>query len=249
MNITTKLRLVSEKILSRAIPNEVAFEISDIGKNRDIDNYQTPISPFERYWADPSEINKMTGRRWKPWSNRRGLLGKVQDGEWDERPPPAPEGKDYPQYFSNYDKHLAYKSYIEDGINPKETEFYRRGVCEGQSPKYMLNTFKEYERLYENIRESGYLTQDELGNFPRDKTMRYANEVTVDVARTGEFLFVDGRHRLSVAKVLDLPRIPVVPLVRHRLWVEKLEKATIERDFNNLPKNHPDVRLCQQFLD
>jgi len=86
MNMTTKLRLVTERILSRAIPNDVAFEISDIGRNRDIDDYQIPISPFERYWVDPSEINKMTGRRWKPWSNRRELLGEVRDGEWDERP-------------------------------------------------------------------------------------------------------------------------------------------------------------------
>lgn len=247
MNITTKLRLVSEKILSRAIPNSVAFEISDIGKNRDIDGYQIPISLFERYWVDPSKINKMTGRSWKPWRNRIELLGRVQDGEWDEQPPQAPGY--YPQYFSNYDQHLSYKNYIETGVEPEQTEFYQRGLQKGNTPDYMSETFEKYEKLYAEIDEHGYLTQDELGNHPKNKQMHYADEITVDIARTGEFLFVDGRHRLSVAKLLDLPKEPVVPLVRHKLWVEKLERASSERDFNNLPNNPPDVNLCQQFID
>jgi len=42
--------------------------------------------------------------------------------------------------------------------------------------------------------------------------------VTVNIGRYGEFLFSDGRHRLAIAKILRLPKIPVVVAWRHREW-------------------------------
>lgn len=45
------------------------------------------------------------------------------------------------------------------------------------------------------------------------------NEILVDVTRTGEPVFVTGRHRLSIAKILNLDRIPVAVVVRHPNWI------------------------------
>jgi len=91
MGMTMKLNLVLERILSSAILNHVGFKMSGLGRHRDIDDYHIPVSVFKRYWVRPSEINKMTDRSWKPWTNRIELLGRVQDGEWDEHPSPISE--------------------------------------------------------------------------------------------------------------------------------------------------------------
>ena len=43
-------------------------------------------------------------------------------------------------------------------------------------------------------------------------------EIIVHIARDGSFLFDDGRHRLSIAKILRLTQVPVLVLLRHRDW-------------------------------
>jgi hypothetical protein len=45
------------------------------------------------------------------------------------------------------------------------------------------------------------------------------NEILVDITRTGEPRFVTGRHRLSIAKMLGLNRIPVAVVARHPDWI------------------------------
>lgn len=114
---------------------------------------------------------------------------------------------------------------------------------------------KRIDQLYEAIDRDEYRTkQDLLGIYPSrffcylDETVdRYGdvdhltrtghntvrgyrgiktNEVLVDISRHGEYLFVDGRHRLTIAKLLDIERIPVVMMVRHKKWVQS--SKTIE---------------------
>ena len=68
--------------------------------------------------------------------------------------------------------------------------------------------------------------------------MARAHEIQVDVARDGELLFADGRHRLSIAKLLDLDAVPVTFLVRHEGWMERRDRA-FER--GSTP-DHPDCR-------
>lgn len=51
------------------------------------------------------------------------------------------------------------------------------------------------------------------------------NEILVDVGRDGELLLVDGRHRLSIAKILGLDEIPVVKHVRHEQWVARSRRG------------------------
>jgi len=123
------------------------------------------------------------------------------------------------------------------------------------SPHDVFERCDRFDALYETIAEDGYKTKRELlgiepGRFvcrlrrglDRHGTAEHitrtghhpvrgfrsiiANEVMVDVSRNGEPLFVDGRHRLAIAKLLGLETIPVVVLVRHREWVNKVRKSS-----------------------
>ncbi|WP_265112370.1 hypothetical protein [Halosolutus halophilus] len=84
------------------------------------------------------------------------------------------------------------------------------------------------DRLWRSLRNDGYQSQRELWKrnpdrfreqfSQRNKFFPYllVNEITADIGRNGELLFVDSFHRLSMAKLLDLESVPVYVLVRHR---------------------------------
>lgn len=101
---------------------------------------------------------------------------------------------------------------------------------------------RKNDRLFERIQSEGYKSQSEIlddnehnpGLFPSE-----LDEITVDVGRNGELLLVDGRHRLSIAKILELEEIPVVFLVRHEGWMEYREELCNSGE--PIP-DHPDLR-------
>lgn len=66
------------------------------------------------------------------------------------------------------------------------------------------------------------------------------NEILVDIARNGELLFVTGRHRLSLAKILGLDRISVAIAVRHPKWLEHHERrhCSVVRRRNEVPPDY-----------
>ena len=85
--------------------------------------------------------------------------------------------------------------------------------------------FEHLNRLYERLAEDGFHTQRELcrrGRIePKNILDQLKDEITVDVGRDGQLLFVDGRHRLSIAKLLDVDAVPVVVYARHERWMEE----------------------------
>lgn len=50
----------------------------------------------------------------------------------------------------------------------------------------------------------------------------YLDEVKVDIARDGSYRFVDGRYRLSLAKIAGIDEIPAVVVVRHEQLMDTL---------------------------
>jgi len=63
------------------------------------------------------------------------------------------------------------------------------------------------------------------------------NEVLVDVGRDGELLSADGRHRFSIAKLLDIDKIPVAFAFRHTEWMQRREVAYLR----GTTASHPDL--------
>jgi hypothetical protein len=99
----------------------------------------------------------------------------------------------------------------------------------------------EIDLLYNTIVSEGYKTQFDLIDQAQIRHVGFldalANEILVDIGRNGEFLFVNGRHRLSIAKILDLETIPIVVLVRHEKWMNKRDSFYIGESTSE----HPDV--------
>jgi len=183
------------------------------------------------------------------------LFGRVKDGNWDQRTKLTvrkeyeEKNPDYRQAaevrqgcttFENTVLYQSFKSHFNEGVEWKNTELYQwydSGVYKPSKYKSGLDEFFEkYDRIYERIATDGYKTQRELRTqpFPWD---RY-EEIIVDIGRNGEFLFVNGRHRLSIAKILDLSKIPVVVSVRHKQWMKYCDEVWKKE----MEVPHPDLK-------
>ncbi|CAN5694050.1 hypothetical protein BH23GEM6_BH23GEM6_18000 [soil metagenome] len=192
----------------------------------DVDAYQHPPNPLELRFVDPEDVKLITGRDYKAWANRRRLLGSVKSGDWDIRQPrnvPI-EAQPYPREFEEYSLFKAFRERFVDGLDWQDTQRYRAQLemarAQGsESLERLLKKLSGYDLLYEGIKNHGYKTQFELGD--RRTLLRCLfNEIAVDIGRDGAILFVDGRHRLSIAKLLGIKKVPVCVLVRHQQWME-----------------------------
>ena len=187
--------------------------------------------PETIFWIDPARIvhhTNFTGRgadvapKDRVFDMQRDK-GKVYGGSWD-----------ISQYlFADLDVVRAIRDRIEiasTGVTRISTRDFARisivmDMRVGISARNQTSNTCEYlDRLIASIRCRGYLLNHTVVLDSEEKGLggdpTFGSEITVNIGRTGEYLFQDGRHRLAVAKVLGVDRVPVKVLVRHKQWME-----------------------------
>lgn len=208
--------------------------------------YKAPPQPYRLIDVDPQSIeyvNPVEGPKFRH-------AGVVADGTWDltER------------RFDETDVYDAYQQHFKEGVPWTETAFYDRVIAEidlgdepwgcGSAAEFQARC-ERLDRLYETIRRDGYYSQNELREASRTdpikspsrlKIERYKDEISVNIGRDGEILFADGRNRLSIVKLLDLDRVPVRVLRRHRDWQAIRDGYSLGRPVPDCLLNHPDLR-------
>lgn len=200
-----------------------------------------PVDPFRLFLVDPDQITRFTGRPFPPWDTRWQDFGSVTGGDWDLRrlPPirPSFHGVDPSLYlaerFSETRLHRGLTEHFVDGVPWQDLDFVNELVDRVRSTDRevwqnctTVAEIRRYchklDRLYRDMRDRGCLSIREL-NARDNRRMTFRrvmeNEILIDVSRTGEPVFVTGRHRLSLAKILGLDRVPVAVVVRHPEWV------------------------------
>ena len=240
--------LVGDKTHSSAIARlYVQFQLYH---RRKLYMYDHPPNPLVPIYTSPDQIETFTSRKWPPWKNKKNNLGTIVGGDWDKTEPKLREG-----YGTMYDLfrgdtftdstfYQALHEHFIDGVEWTETEFVREcfSLADDGIPNWkgydsreeILRHCKSIDELYNNIRNNGYKSQAELQN---TSPYRVLNEIGVDIGRNGKLLFVASRHRLAIAKILNLDRIPVCVYVRHKKWMDK-RKSLIE---SGSESGHPDL--------
>jgi hypothetical protein len=188
--------------------------------------------PDTVYWIDPARIVRHTnyagaGSGLAPKDrvfDARRARGKVIGGNWDRS-----EFR-----FEDLDVYDAIRRRIEHGVDWRSTELHRRLADELasrgstswniRSREDLERHFTRLDRLIASIRAHGFKRSHEIALAGEDKGLdgdaQYGAEIAVNVGRDGHYYFQDGRHRLAIAKLLGIPRVPVKVLVRHSQWVE-----------------------------
>lgn len=217
------------------------------------------------YWIDPKDIvyhtnyrpdkyRKIEDRVFDMWQH----YGKTVGGDWD-----ISSSK-----FEELEIFKTIKTRIQDNINWKDTEHYQsllHDIKQGYSRFGCINEielnsrFKAMDSLIKSIKQNGYKDhkkrREEKKNQGANSDRFFSDEVTVNISRDGKYLFQNGRHRLSVALVLDVEKIPVKVLVRHEDWVllrkkilkiasksgGALYQSALHTDLLDVPSNHKCV--------
>ena len=216
-------------------------------------HWQAPIDPLAILYIDPTHIDLKTTARLKSEFDHPDPVSEVVAGSWDTLVEPLAE----------YDLYASFVEHFRDGTPWKQTEFYERSVAElsngmtkwgCETPSDFEDRLASLDRLHETIIAEGYLTQRELAREdvadPIDRTIHQLwppelHEVVIDVGRDGELILHDGRHRFTIARILELDSIPVRVKARHEEWQQVrdavvTQTASVEtlRQFGN----HPDIR-------
>ena len=203
-----------------------------------LQDYDLP-DPNRVHWIDPELIRYHTD-----YARNDGLpiedrvfdslrdQGRVYAGDWDLSA----------HKFSDLLVYSAFCARMKDGIPWQKTPFYQQLLawieagevlwCCGTKQE-LDQRFRYLDQLIERIQQQGYhLSED---------------EVEVNLSRHGEYLFQNGRHRLSIARILGLPKIPVQIFVRHKLWQEfresltSIAKRSAGEGLLSQPLIHPDL--------
>ena len=176
---------------------------------------KVPADFQEYYFVNPTDISLVCNLNGlKPEILRKMLSRNPSSlelaGDWDKPQEVA---------FEELDIYEAFRDHFLKETPWEETKFYSRvvnSINDGQKKwncsteaKFLKRLRKKVTRLFNSIKSEGYKTQKEL------KTNNPEDEIRVAVDRHGRLLFVDGRHRLSIAKLLKLPKIPVKIVLRH----------------------------------
>lgn len=165
----------------------------------------TDADPYKLIYVDPNDIQYVTDA-----SKRRGW---VVDGTWDQTE----------RRFINRTVPQSIHQRYRDGIPWDETILSDWAQSQGSA----ASSYEDIESLYRRIESSGYKTQQQLlQDVPElawdglnDAMHPAVNEITVDIGRDGQLLWnMGGQHRLAIAQVLELERIPVQVMRRHARW-------------------------------
>lgn len=189
----------------------------------------TNADPFKLIYINPSEVSYYV-------SNVPTAWGKVVGGDWEH------------SSFSEITVHGArfHESNVMhfiEGVPWDQTPIYHarlRGLEQNQR-RFILEEdvkahFHQLDILYRDMKENGYKTQNELlREVPKSTMMTNndelhptLNEVGLNIDQDGKLLWSRcGRHRLSIAKILNLDQIPVQVRTRHTSW-EKIRRELDE---------------------
>ena len=257
--VTALFRRTSTYLSAKFVPRLVHERLGRHGYDlaEDFAEYGHPPDPFTTLHVSPDDIERFSGRAYPPYHGPDARLGVVRCGAWDRTEPETIDSAYEPRYelyregATRFDESVFYRSLERrflDDVPWEDTRWYRRSLefVEAGRPTSKGITSREglqqrcesIDGLYRRIRRMGYRSQYNLGNYPAA-----AHEVSVDIGRDGALLFVNGRNRLALARILEIDRIPVGVYVRHRRWMERRESVATGDPLPGtpVPTDHPDL--------
>ena len=195
-----------------------------------------PLTIFE---VSTKDINKKTIYE-KSFFKENKFQPRLDNSNWSER---TEKIEDY--YF-----YKSFREHFKKGKNWEETEWFNeaRGTYGASSDKEMREIGDKIDKLYASIQKEGFSKQKQSNSALSTKNqidnhLNEFNEIIVAIDKNGEIILDDGRHRLLIAKLLDIDKISVRILVRHKEWQEVRNQAVNNPEkLTKKQKQHPDIR-------
>lgn len=173
------------------------------------------------------------------------LTPRTVDGDWDELKLP----------FDQLDIYKSFACITQEKSDWTDTALFQRLRSEIKSGKGrwgcrseddLLKKLRYFEGVFDDMREFGYIASHDY------------DQISVGVGRHGDLLLSNGRLRLTFAKLLNIPHIPVTIAARHPEWVKfkreilnfalhqsnrKLYAPALHPDLESIPAYHSNKRF------
>lgn len=178
--------------------------------------YDAPADPWEPVWVDPCEVESYVKVN-KEWG-----LGRILNWNfnYDARP-----------FFDKW-RAKGLKEHFSKNKKWKNTIYWAQYETkfEDGTPVGNYSSFEQFidirtdhlDELYEDIKNNGYRPNFEAGHDVPDEDIHrdiwHELEPLVVIGKDGSIFFVDGWHRFTIAKLLNLNSVPVNVLARHSEW-------------------------------
>ncbi len=209
-------------------------------------------------WINPQKIEYCLEGAFNIWRN----YSRILEGDWDQSK----------TKFEDLDVFQAFAQRFKGGKKWEETDFYHRvlnQITKGirkwgcRNKEEWDKRLRDIESLYYQIKRDGYKSKKELFS-PKGWLEKLEgpsitlDDISVAVGREGQFLFIEGRHRLAIAKLLNLSKIPIKIIARHKKWMDfrkelicfaldygegKLYQPLTHPDLQDLPRHHGELRF------
>jgi len=127
--------------------------------------------------------------------------------------------------IQNYGYYKCLQNHFIHDVEWCQTNFYkflkeRNPESERfSSPGKIEKRFNEIDDLYNKIKSEGYQSQKKImGDNLSNTQNEPIDEVLISITRDGTLVFEEGFHRFTIARILQIPTIPVRIIVRHKYW-------------------------------
>lgn len=211
--------------------------------------------PYKIIYINPQEVNWIKVPSFYMSYSKCGTY--VRGGNWDQQYSndtlAISRNKERKLvHFDNYTFYQSIHRWINKDVDWNNTRSYKI-LADNKSKEIAKKKGNKLKKIRDSILENGYLTQRELEQNNEDWVHTplglppEQNEIIVDIGRDGEMIFDDGRHRFCIAKALDLEKVPVRVLVRHRDWqlfrkkIHRLKNTDEFRSDTQQYVDHPDI--------
>lgn len=198
----------------------------------------------EIYWINPQKILYYLKSDINKIDNKSHIIKRFGD-----RPKKS---------FEDLTFFQAFKQRFKEGKKWEEIEYYHKVLNRLSHGKKIWGCttkgewkqkLKQTESLFHIIKNDGYDFK-ELYNQKKDGKVEKSavfEEITVVLDRFGHFLLLNGIFSFALAKILDVPVIPVIIFARHKKWIDfRKNLLHFSRNYRGgklyHPVTHPDLQ-------
>lgn len=195
--------------------------------------WKKPAKPEKIIWIKPNDIERSIEFSDIVQQRRYYLNGVILNGEWGR--------DDYTVYKIHSPLFNAFKEKFSEKNSFADTEYFNRLNLTVNELKRKVKTYdRKYSAIYECIKKEGFHIPNSV--FDEMDTFK------VSIASNGDFLFMTGKHRLAIAKLMgDAFKIPVKVSHRHYDWQKYRDELFLDYQDGNISKekikkiDHPDL--------
>lgn len=200
--------------------------------------YDVSVAPDIVYHVDPMAITHKPLQ--KPPSNfiKHSL---VRGGSWDTELEPITDDEVYSAFVKRFKDR---KEWNETGY----IDYLTKGISEHSSTdEYKLEQRCEaMDELYQSIKSEGYKSQHQLIYEKNDGLLSNFSlppaygEIAVSITRDGDFVWQAGMHRLVIAQLLEVEKVPIRIHARHKQW-QAYRDHLYQTQETLMDIDHPDL--------